>query len=139
MVTAIIVDITYGKKISSLDDPYVITAEKASEGSIIASVPGAFWVELVPILTCIPSWFPGAHFKRFAEEYLSFVQAMRDKPFAELKEAMVGALIYATRCVKAQAVRLCVGPWKCARVPRTHSGGISSIKIRWQERGTILR
>ena len=95
MTTAIIVDVAYGKKISSLDDPYVVTAEKALEGSVIAGVPGAFWVELVPSLsTCIPSWFPGAHFKRFAKEYLPFVQAMRDKPFAELKEAMVGLLIY---------------------------------------------
>lgn len=92
MVTAIIVDVIYGKKILSLDDPYVISAEKAAEGTIIATIPGAFWIEWVPILTCIPSWFPGAHFKRFVEEYLPFVQAMRDKPFTELKEAMVSAV-----------------------------------------------
>lgn len=42
MVTAIIVDVIYGKKISSLDDPYVISAEKVAEGTIIASIPGAF-------------------------------------------------------------------------------------------------
>lgn len=89
MVTSIVVAATYGKKISGGDDPYILVAEKALEGTTIASVPGTFWVDFLPFLRGIPSWVPGASFKVFAEKYLPYVIAMRDKPYEEVKAALV--------------------------------------------------
>ncbi|KAJ7468777.1 hypothetical protein FB451DRAFT_1401131 [Mycena latifolia] len=31
--------------------------------------PGAFLIEVLPILKYVPSWFPGANFKRLAKKY----------------------------------------------------------------------
>ena len=72
-----------------MDDDYVIAAEKAVDGVSIAFVPGRFWIEFFPFLQEIPRWFPGAEFKRFAEEYRAHTINMVDKPFDEIKTAMV--------------------------------------------------
>lgn len=72
-----------------MNDNYVIAAEKAVDGVSIAFVPGRFWIEFLPFLQGIPRWFPGAEFKRFAEEYRAHTINMVDKPFDEIKTAMV--------------------------------------------------
>ena len=72
-----------------MDDDYVIAAEKAVDGVSIAFVPGRFWIEFFPFLQGIPRWFPGAEFKKFAEEYRAHTINMVDKPYDEIKTAMV--------------------------------------------------
>jgi hypothetical protein len=42
-----------------------------------------------PILKHIPRWFPGAGFKRQAEEWLKLSRGMLELPFAETKRQMV--------------------------------------------------
>lgn len=92
MVSAIVVQLLYGKAVSSMLDDYVVVAEKAIQGTVIASVPGTFWIDFLPFFRWIPNWLPGARFKRFAEEHLPYVIGMRDKPFDEVKVAVVRSL-----------------------------------------------
>ena len=96
MVSAIVVQLLYGKTVSSMHDDYVVGAEKAIQGTVIASVPGTFWIDFLPALRWIPRWFPGAQFKKFAEEHLPYVIGMRDKPYDEVKVAFVRSLCLTT-------------------------------------------
>ncbi|KAJ3884434.1 cytochrome P450, partial [Lentinula edodes] len=60
----IILTTIYGIAIKSSDDPFVATAIKAMEVISLATSPGQFLVESLPILRYIPAWFPYATFKR---------------------------------------------------------------------------
>ncbi|THH30306.1 hypothetical protein EUX98_g3869 [Antrodiella citrinella] len=88
MVTGIIFYIAYGKRISGMDDDAVIIAQKAAEGLSEAAMPGFSWLDFFPFARHIPSWVPGTASKKLAEKYLPYVQAMRDKPYDEVKAAL---------------------------------------------------
>lgn len=79
----------YGKSITSMDDEYVVTAQKASEGFGLALIPGAYWVEFLPFLRHIPSWVPGTTARKLADEYMPYVSYVRNKPYDETTEAFV--------------------------------------------------
>ncbi len=79
----------YGIQIHDLNAEYVTIAREALEGISIAGIPGTFWVEYFPVLRFIPSWVPGAAFKRFAEYYKPIVDRMIQEPFEEVKKTLV--------------------------------------------------
>lgn len=79
----------YGKQISSMEDEYILNAEKASEGLHKATIPGEYFLDVFPILQYIPSWVPGAVGKQIAEAYRPYVLDMKNKPFDEAKAALV--------------------------------------------------
>ncbi|KAF7343507.1 hypothetical protein MSAN_01971000 [Mycena sanguinolenta] len=86
---ALIMETTYGISIETDDDPYVKTAEEALHGLEIACVPGTFLVDSISALKYIPSWFPGADFKRKARYWRNFTHDLRELPFAQTKRDMV--------------------------------------------------
>ncbi|KAJ6565505.1 cytochrome P450 [Mycena vulgaris] len=88
MAGEIIMSVTYGIDVLPSDDPYVTLAHKAVRTFSIASVPGVYLVNTFPILKHIPRWFPGAGFKRQAEEWLKLSRGMLELPFAETKRQM---------------------------------------------------
>ncbi|KAF8591026.1 cytochrome P450 [Ramaria rubella] len=64
---AVIMETAFGYRVSDPDDQFVQLAEKAV---IFAARMFDNWlVESIPILRFLPSWFPGAGFKRFAGEW----------------------------------------------------------------------
>ncbi|KAJ6580663.1 cytochrome P450 [Mycena capillaripes] len=69
MAGALIMDVTYGISVRSSDDPYINLAKDAMHGLSVASIPGAFWVDTIPLLKYVPEWVPGARFKRKAREW----------------------------------------------------------------------
>lgn len=54
-----------------------------------AFVPGAYLVGTFPILRHLPSWLPGAGFKRLMAGWKKIVNRMRDVPFERVLKAMV--------------------------------------------------
>ncbi|KAJ7750432.1 cytochrome P450 [Mycena maculata] len=82
-----IMDVTYGLPVNDLDNEYVTIAETAASLVSQAAVPGAFVVDLFPILKHVPSWFPGAGFKRKAKVWRALNDVMRTKPFIAAKTA----------------------------------------------------
>lgn len=99
-------DVTYGIKVKSTNDPYVKIAEEAMHGLAIACVPGTFLVvspalypahrntptycqDAIPALKYVPSWFPGANFKRKARQWWEVTHELVEVPFAETKRNMV--------------------------------------------------
>lgn len=106
MAAALILDVTYGIHVLSSNDPYIDIAEKAMHGFGVASIPGRFLVvssfdfepnqlprlrpqNTIPVLKYVPTWFPGADFKRKAKEWKKSTRDLWDLPFAETKRDMV--------------------------------------------------
>ncbi|KAG8821039.1 hypothetical protein FRC19_008296 [Serendipita sp. 401] len=88
VVTASVVEIAYGHKITSNNDPYVTLAQDAQAKFSVAATPNTFAVDWLPLLRYIPEWFPFASFKRKArlwrEELLYLLQMPIDRVKREL-------------------------------------------------------
>ncbi|KAF7371702.1 Cytochrome P450 [Mycena venus] len=93
MTGEIIMAAVYGIDVLPSNDPYVTLAHKAVRTAAIAAVPGVYLVDTFPILKHIPRWFPGAGFKRVAEEWSKLSRGMLELPFAETKRQMVRYLM----------------------------------------------
>jgi len=86
---ATIMKIGYGIAVQESDDSYISIAEEALKGVAEAGIPGAFLVDLFPILKYVPSWFPGASFQKKAALWRELMHLMADKPFRQVQEQLV--------------------------------------------------
>ena len=86
---ATIMKIGYGIAVRETNDPYISVAEEVLDGLTQAGVPGAFLVDLIPILKYVPSWFPGAGFQKKAARWRKANHIMAEKPFCHVKEQLV--------------------------------------------------
>ncbi|KAF9061660.1 cytochrome P450 [Rhodocollybia butyracea] len=84
---SIILKVVYGHQMQSKNDHYVNLADKAVKGLSQAIAHGSFLVDFAPILSYIPSWFPGATFKKKAEFWAHDSTETRDGPWVELKKS----------------------------------------------------
>ncbi|XP_006456151.1 cytochrome P450 [Agaricus bisporus var. bisporus H97] len=82
-----IMEIIYGMK-TEPGDPYVDNAEKALEGFNEAAVPGRFLIEMFPLMKHIPSWFPGAGWKRQGLNWRDNNREVRLNAFNIVKDQM---------------------------------------------------
>ena len=71
------------------EDPLVKIVEKAMRGFARASEPGAFLVDSIPILKYVPSWIPGAGFRREAASMRRDLEELYDVPYEFVKHEMV--------------------------------------------------
>ena len=81
--------IGYGIAVQESNDPYISIAEEVMSGVSEAGIPGAFLVDLIPILKYVPSWFPGAGFHKKAARWKEVTYIMADKPFLHVQEQLV--------------------------------------------------
>ncbi|KAJ7453395.1 cytochrome P450 [Mycena latifolia] len=88
MAGEVIMAVTYGIHVLPSNDPYITVAHTVIETAGAAAMPGRFLVNSFPSLKYLPSWFPGAGFKRQATEWRKTVFAMRDLAFTETKRQM---------------------------------------------------
>ena len=91
---ATIMKIGYGIAVQESDDPYISIAEEALEGIAEAGIPGAFLVDMFPILKYVPSWFPGAGFQKKAARWREVTNTMAEKPFRRAQEQLVQVLFF---------------------------------------------
>lgn len=74
--------VTYGYDVQEGDDPMLTFIESVMEKYSHYLAPGAFLVDAIPILRYVPSWMPGAGFKKLArtwkEELLKTINAPHD-------------------------------------------------------------
>ncbi|KAF8637102.1 hypothetical protein AX17_003006 [Amanita inopinata Kibby_2008] len=83
---ATILKITYGRQITSVDDPFVLLAERAGTLTVESGSPAATLVDYFPIIKYVPTWAPFAGFKRRALEARKAVETMMNVPFEMVKE-----------------------------------------------------
>ncbi|PPQ77485.1 LOW QUALITY PROTEIN: hypothetical protein CVT25_011355 [Psilocybe cyanescens] len=85
---AIILRLVYGYDISPYNDYFVRLAESAVQKLAGSVFLGAATVNAFPFLRHLPSWFPGAGFKRYANESKDLTTAMREVPFAFTEQSV---------------------------------------------------
>jgi hypothetical protein len=82
-------DIAYGIQVQESGDHYISRAEQVMKVVEEASIPGAFWVDLFPILAYVPSWFPGAGFQKKAAYSRNLISTLVENPFRYVQEQLV--------------------------------------------------
>jgi hypothetical protein len=80
---------TYSINVQPYDDPYIIIAEEAVKVAAELLVPGAFLVDVIPILKYVPEWFPGAKFQSKAAVMRKHAAIIRNTTFIATEELMV--------------------------------------------------
>jgi len=80
MTGATILDVVYAFDVRP-GDPRIELVEKAMHTSMEIITAGVYLVDVVPILKHLPSWFPGAGFKRQAAEWKTLVDGMYEIPY----------------------------------------------------------
>ncbi|KAI8996338.1 cytochrome P450 [Trametes punicea] len=71
----------YGIRLADRKDQYFRMAETIVDVGSAMSTPGAFLVDTFPALQYVPSWFPGAQFKRLAATWAAQTRSYRDQLF----------------------------------------------------------
>ena len=87
---------TYSINIQANNDPYIKISEEAMEAIAELVVPGAFLVDIIPILKYVPQWFPGAKFQRKAAVMREHAARIRNTTFAATEELMVCYVIHSS-------------------------------------------
>ncbi|KZT69378.1 cytochrome P450 [Daedalea quercina L-15889] len=83
---AIVLDIGYGHRVTSLeDDKFIRLVEDGLEKSLEGSGAGSAFVDFFPILVDIPAWMPGMGWKYWAMIARKAVKAMEDIPYDVVK------------------------------------------------------
>ncbi|KAI0669064.1 cytochrome P450 [Trametes maxima] len=86
---AIVLMISYGYQPQERDDPLIRTVEAATKQAAEVVQPGAFLVDVFPWLRYVPSWMPGAGWKRKGEAYRVNMDKMSATPHHFVKNQMV--------------------------------------------------
>jgi hypothetical protein len=85
MAGYVVLSAAYGIEPESADDPYIKLSEDAIHYLVEAAVPGAFLVDLIPVLKYIPDRTPFAYFKTFAKRSRDHTHQVRAAPYEEAK------------------------------------------------------
>nr|QPL17769.1 cytochrome P450 [Wolfiporia cocos] len=92
-VATLMMEITYGHTVTNLDDDeFIRLADRAVSGTVEAGSPAAALVDFFPLLKHIPTWMPGAGFKRKAFEVREYVRQLQNVPFAKVRNAMAAGI-----------------------------------------------
>ncbi|KAF7311496.1 Cytochrome P450 [Mycena kentingensis (nom. inval.)] len=86
--SAVILRIAYGYELKDESDPLLELVRNVMEEFSEAAVPGAFLVDLIPLLKYVPSWMPGAGFKRKAALWRRHVLDMIEISFRLVVDQM---------------------------------------------------
>ncbi|KAH9066190.1 cytochrome P450 [Lactarius vividus] len=73
MAGQVILSIAYGIDVLPENDPYVADAENLLRAAVTSTTREAMLLNFVPWLIKMPSWFPGARYKRYAREWYPIV------------------------------------------------------------------
>ncbi|KAJ6624555.1 cytochrome P450 [Mycena sp. CBHHK59/15] len=80
--------IAYGYIVESDEDPLIRMVDTAMAEFSESSAPGEYLVDVLPILKYIPSWMPGAGFKRKAKLWATHLTEVTEKPFKFVQDQM---------------------------------------------------
>lgn len=84
----------YGIDVQPKNDPFIAAAEETVHALVKAILPGAFLVDVLPVLRYVPEWLPGAGFKKQARLWRETLEMMVDVPFQVVKRNMVCFMYY---------------------------------------------
>ncbi|CCO36613.1 O-methylsterigmatocystin oxidoreductase Short=OMST oxidoreductase [Rhizoctonia solani AG-1 IB] len=88
MVGTAVLQFAYGYEVADAEDPMVEIAKAGMRGFSDASMPADFLVNVIPWLEYVPSWFPGAGWKRKAKAWSIARDDLITVPFEWTKQQM---------------------------------------------------
>ena len=80
---------TYSINVHHHNNPYIKVAEEAMGTVAELLIPGAFLIDIIPILKYVPEWFPGAKFQSKAAIMRKHAANVCNTTFEATKELMV--------------------------------------------------
>ena len=86
--------VAYGISPKDEHDEALALAYEGTEIFLQAFVPGRFLVESFPVLRFVPTWFPGAGFRKTAAVWRRTYETIRHKAFDGTVAMMVSKFIY---------------------------------------------
>ncbi|KAJ6624514.1 cytochrome P450 [Mycena sp. CBHHK59/15] len=90
--SAVVMRITYGYIVKSEDDSILSLVNSVMDEFFVSIAPGAFLVDLIPMLKYVPSWMPGAGFQRKAKTWSNHLTEMIEQPLAFAQDQMAQGL-----------------------------------------------
>lgn len=101
--SSVIMSAVYDYEAKPNDDPLLLAAEKAIKVFLeVASPQTSAILETFPFLLKLPSWFPGASYKRLAIQSQKNATAMVDIPFHYARERAMAAT--SNRCMISESI-----------------------------------
>ncbi|KAF5359067.1 hypothetical protein D9758_004799 [Tetrapyrgos nigripes] len=86
--SSVILRATYGIASPKDKEYYVELAQRAVTPILHAGIHGTYLVDYFPLLKYVPSWFPGAGFKRKAKVWAQYSHDLREKPWETVQSEM---------------------------------------------------
>ncbi|KAF8890287.1 cytochrome P450 [Gymnopilus junonius] len=80
---------TYGYDVKSLDDPLVTAAHASMEITTSLLLPGATFINTLPVLAHLPTWFPGASSRKMAATVHDLTEKLDSTLFEFVKGRML--------------------------------------------------
>ncbi|KDR69246.1 hypothetical protein GALMADRAFT_160541 [Galerina marginata CBS 339.88] len=84
--------LTYGISTDATNDPFIYLVERAIASILEATAPGAFLVDIFPILKYVPEFIPGAGFQKKARMWRKLQEKMREVPYQETVRTMTSGI-----------------------------------------------
>ncbi|OCH84102.1 cytochrome P450 [Obba rivulosa] len=84
LIASIVFKISHGRDVADVQDPLVTLADQATSDFGDATVPGAFFVDMLPVLRYVPDWMPGTRWKSQAREWRNTMQKLRDDAYDDI-------------------------------------------------------
>jgi hypothetical protein len=94
---SVIMEISYGVRDPAYTEALIDDAEALIAGFGEVAVPGRFLVDIFPILRYVPSWLPGAGWKRRLDVIAAKSRDVYQRTFDDAKERAVRAMFLSTR------------------------------------------
>ena len=108
MASAIVLKTTYGYIVEPhTRDPFLDFIKRVQKNFVAATVPGAWLVDIIPLLKHLPDWAPGSGFKRTARLWKEMNLEMTNKPYEMARRRMAQHTIqpcYVSRLVELEQV-----------------------------------
>ena len=86
--------VSYGSDDRAYNDSLIQRADLSVQATIESLQPGKMWISFFSPLQYVPSWFPGAGWKRELYRIARMNSDLRIKPFKDTEERMVNSSTY---------------------------------------------
>lgn len=87
----------YGFEDETTLDYFMAMNQGVSEATLSVGIPGTWWIDFLPWLKHVPSWMPGATFRKQAAHFRKSVIGAIEEPF---QTARLNTLVRGTLCYK---------------------------------------
>ncbi|KAJ3491621.1 hypothetical protein NLI96_g551 [Meripilus lineatus] len=86
--SAVILEIAYGHRVETDDDPYLQLTEDINQCVAGAGEPGMAAIDFIPLLRYLPAGFPGASVVNHCKQFRPVLQNAIDIPFKDVEQKM---------------------------------------------------